>query len=55
MLRAGSPAIDAAAVLAQVTEDFFNNSKVGITPDIGAHEFGGAGGNVYQLTGNGRE
>lgn len=43
MLQTGSPAIDAAIALPEVTADFFNNARTG-TPDIGAHEFGGGGG-----------
>jgi hypothetical protein len=40
-LMSGSPAIDKALVLSQVTDDYFGTARpIGSVPDIGAHEYG---------------
>jgi hypothetical protein len=42
MLQAASPAIDRAIAVTHVVSDFFDNSRQGLPPDIGAHEHSGA-------------
>src|SRR3989344_4682085 len=41
-LTAGSPAINKAVVIPEVSKDFFNSAR-GTSPDIGAHEYGPSG------------
>ena len=41
-LTAGSPAINKAVVVPEVSKDFFNSAR-GTSPDIGAHEYGPSG------------
>ena len=47
-ISANSPARDKAAVLSEVTEDFFKTAR-GSSPDIGAHEFVGGSSSVVEL------
>jgi hypothetical protein len=44
-IAAGSPAIDAAAALAEVTDDYFGDPRpVGASPDMGGYEYDSTGG-----------